>query len=131
VTIALSLQAPGQVRRSLESHYSASMDRRLLNDVVLLASEIVTNAVQHSGCPNGDPLAIQASLTKGVFRVEVTDRGPGVHNLQARSIEPPSGLGYVQLLSDRWSSRVGESFHVWFEIDVVSRPVFYRAADSE
>jgi hypothetical protein len=107
------------------------MDRPLLDDVMVATSEIVTNAVQHSGRPDGDPLTVQASVTEGVFRVEVTDRGVGVHGLEARSIDPPSGLGYVQLVSDRWSSSVGESFHVWFEIDVVSRPVLYRATASE
>jgi len=103
------------------------MDGDLLNDVVLLASEIATNAVQHSGRPDADPLIVQAHELEDVLRVEVTDRGSGVHNLEARSVEPPSGLGYVHLLSDRWSSTVRASFQVWFEIDVETRPVFYPA----
>jgi len=43
------------------------------------------------------------------------------------SIDPPSGRGFVQRVSDRWSSRVGDSFHVWFEVAVVTRSVLYRA----
>jgi len=128
VTVALSLHAPSQVRRSLESRYSESMDRPLLDDVVLLTSEMVTNAVQHSGRPDGDPLSVQASVSDGVLRIEVADLGHGVYNLEVGSVDPPSGLRFVQLLSDRWSSRINGSFRVWFEIDVVSRSVLHHAA---
>ena len=90
-------------------------------------SEVVTNAVQHSGRPNGDPIDVQTTVIDGVLRVEVTDKGEGVDELEARSITPPSGLAYLDILSDRWSSRVNDSFHVWFEIDVVSGSMIHRA----
>jgi anti-sigma regulatory factor (Ser/Thr protein kinase) len=128
VTVALSLDAPRTVRHSLEAQYVGSMERSLLDDLTLLASEVVTNAVQHSGRPNGDPLDVQTTVIDGVLRLEVTDRGVGVHELEARSLKPPSGLGYVEILSDRWSSRANGSFQVWLEIDVVSREMTYRAA---
>jgi anti-sigma regulatory factor (Ser/Thr protein kinase) len=99
-----------------------------LDDLTILASEVVTNAVQHSGCPHGDPLHVRTTVLDGVLRMEVTDRGAGVEMLAPRSIDPPSGLGFLQMLSDRWSSRISNSFLVWFEIDVVSRSIFYRAA---
>jgi anti-sigma regulatory factor (Ser/Thr protein kinase) len=127
MTVALSDHAPRQVRQSLEAQYVGSMERSLLDDLTLLASEVVTNAVQHSGRPQGDPLDVETTVIDGVLRMEVTDRGDGVDGLEARSIDPPSGLGYVEILSDRWSSRVNDSFHVWFEIDVVSRSMFHRA----
>ena len=127
MTIALSLDAPREVRHSLEAQYVGSMERSLLDDLTLLASEVVTNAVQHSGRPHGDPIEVQTTVVDGVLRMEVTDRGVGVHELEARSIKPPSGLGYVEILSDRWSSRINSSFQVWFEIDVVSRDTLYRA----
>jgi signal transduction histidine kinase len=130
MTIALSVHAPSEVRHSLEERYAGSMERSLLDDLTLLASEVVTNAVQHSGCPQGDPLDVQTTVLDGVLRLEVTDRGAGVDMLAPRSIDPPSGLGFVEILSDRWSSRVNGSFHVWFEldVDVVTRRMLYRKA---
>src|SRR6478672_6521107 len=117
MTLALSLGAPREVRHWLEAQYRGSMDRSLLDDLTLLSSEMVTNAVQHSGCPRGDPLTVCTTVDHGVLRVEVTDNGVGTGELVPRSLTPPSGLGYVELLSDRWSSRANDSFHVWFEID--------------
>ena len=131
VTVPLSPQAPRQVRDSLKQRYLESMERSLLDDVTLLTSEIVTNSVQHSGCPEGDPLIVRSATVDDALRVQVTDQGQGVTTLTPRSMDPPSGLGFVQLVSDRWSSRVGNSFHVWFEIDVVTRSsVLHRAPAS-
>jgi anti-sigma regulatory factor (Ser/Thr protein kinase) len=127
MTVALSLNAPRQVRHALEERYVASMERSLLDDVTLLTSEIVTNAVQHSGRPDGDPLTVRASVVEDALRIEVTDQGLGAAPLTPRSMEPPSGLGFVQIVSDRWSSRIKGAFNVWFEINVVSRSVLYRA----
>jgi anti-sigma regulatory factor (Ser/Thr protein kinase) len=125
--VTLSRQAPREVRHSLEARYRESMERALLDDVTLLTSEVVTNAVQHSGCPDGDPLTVRARVADGTLRVEVVDQGSGVDGLTPRSLEPPSGLGYLHLLSDRWASEVGNSFHVWFEIDVETRTMLFRA----
>jgi hypothetical protein len=58
----------------------------------------------------------------------VTDGGTGKLVLAPRTINPPSGLGMVQMLSDRWSSRQNDSFHVWFEIDVTSTTPVCRKA---
>ena len=52
------------------------------------------------------------------MRVEVVDQRDGIQPLRPRALAPPSGLGYVELHSDRWSSGTVDSFHVWFEIDV-------------
>jgi anti-sigma regulatory factor (Ser/Thr protein kinase) len=127
VTLALSLRAPSDVRGWLKQRYVESMERSLLDDVTLLTSEVVTNAVQHSGCPEGDPLIVRASLVDDALRVEVTDQGIGLAQLTPRSMKPPSGLGFVHLISDRWSSAIGNSFHVWFEINVVTRSLLHRA----
>ena len=126
LTVALSLQAPREIRHSLEARYAGAMERSLLDDVTLLASEVVTNAVQHSGRPDGDPVTLESSVVDGVLRVEITDEGQGVIRLEPRATDPPSGLGYVEILSDRWSSRLNDSFHVWFEIDVASHMTVYR-----
>ena len=127
MSLRLSLHAPRQARRALAERCADSTELSLLDDVTMLTSEIVSNAVLHSGRPDGDEILVEARVSERVFRVEVTDNGRGVETLEPLSREPPSGLGYVHLLSDRWSSRQGDSFHVWFEIDVVPHTVLHRA----
>ena len=127
MTVALSHQAPRTIRDSLETEYALTMDRALLDDVKVMASEAVTNAVIHSGRPDGDPISVSANVTESVLHIEVGDQGKGVANLSARSLDPPSGLGFLDILSDRWSSRQDGSFHVWFEIDITSRTMLARA----
>jgi anti-sigma regulatory factor (Ser/Thr protein kinase) len=124
MTIALSPIAPRTARASWD-RYTNRIEEALLDDLRILSSEIVTNVVQHSGRPNGDPIEITTTLTPTVIRVEVKDMGDGVDLLEPRSTSPPSGLAYVERLSDRWSSRIG-SFHVWFEIDVRSNGLLKR-----
>jgi anti-sigma regulatory factor (Ser/Thr protein kinase) len=124
--LVLSIRAPREVRDSLEAQYAGSMERSLLDDLRLLTSEVISNSVQHSGRPDGDPLTLETSVIDDVLRVEVTDRGKGMLKLTPRATNPPSGLGIVQLLSDRWSSHQSERFHVWFEIDVTSRTTVSR-----
>jgi hypothetical protein len=106
------------------------MERSLLDDVKIMASEVVTNSVHHSGRPHGDPISLTANVSGGVLRVEVIDQGSGTHPLEPRSTTPPSGLKMVAILSDRWSSRRDHSFHVSFEIDVTARTVFSRTASA-
>ena len=89
--LTLSVHAPRQVRDSLELQYAGSMERSLLDDVRLLTSEVVSNAVQHSGRPTGDPLTMESSVVGDVLRVEVTDCGKGVFELTPRTTSPPSG----------------------------------------
>lgn len=124
--VALSRAAPRTIRDSLEAKYALTMDRGLLDDIEVMASEAVTNSVIHSGRPDGDPISVSANVTDGVLRVEIGDRGRGVANLSARSFDPPSGLGYLDILSDSWSSRRNGTFRVWFEIAVTPGTVLER-----
>jgi len=126
MTIPLSISAPGQARRSLETAFAETMDRSLLDDVKLVASELVTNAVQHSGRPEGDPLSLSAIVADGVLRVALGDKGTTTDHVEARSTDPPSGLGVVRLLSDRWSSYRDGYLTVWFEINVTTPTTLSR-----
>ena len=128
MTTPLTPGAPGAIRESLETIYAATMDRSLLDDVKVMASEMTSNAVQHSSCRAGDELSMSVDVTNGILHVEVGDAGHGAAALEPRSLEPPSGLGYLEILSDRWSSRQNALFRVWFEIDVVSRTLLARAS---
>jgi anti-sigma regulatory factor (Ser/Thr protein kinase) len=115
MTVALSVHAPRQVRQSFDQ-FADRVDGALLDDLRILSTEVVTNAVMHSGRPTGDPIDVVTTFAPTSVRVEVIDQGEGVERLVARADSPPSGLRLFELLSHRWSSSIG-SFHVWFEID--------------
>lgn len=73
----------------------------LVDDVQLVTSELVTNAVQYA--PYGD-VGFALRRADGVLRVEVTDASPG-HPLSRHADaddENGRGLELVQLLADRW-----------------------------
>jgi hypothetical protein len=88
VTLGLSTHAPSQVRRSLAERYVGSMETSLLDQLTLLTSELVTNAVQHSERPDGDEIHVCADVSEGVLRVEVADDGDDVDPLEPRSLAP-------------------------------------------
>lgn len=92
----------------------------LLDDVRLLLSEIVTNAVRHAGSPRGAKIGLAVSVAHDVVRAEVTDRGGG---FDPRPRDLPRtdaggwGLHLVDRLATRWGVDRGEPARVWFEID--------------
>ncbi|HEU4910485.1 MAG TPA: SpoIIE family protein phosphatase [Actinomycetes bacterium] len=83
---------------------------------VLLATELITNAVRHSGTT----VELRVGLSGGLVAMEVHDDGPGTPQLRQPGRDDESGRGLVLLdrLSDRWgvrrSPRGGKS--VWFEV---------------
>jgi len=118
LTLALSPDAPRQIRRSLDC-YIGLLQQSLLDDLVLVSSELVSNAVQHSGRPKGDPINYRLTIFPKTILVEVADRGVGTDQLRPTTGTPPSGLGLVELLSDRWAgSAQADTFNVWLEIDI-------------
>ena len=118
LTLALSPDAPRQIRRSLD-RYIGLLQQSLLDDLVLVSSELVSNAVQHSGRPKGDPIEYRLTIFPETILVEVADRGVGTDQLRPTTGTPSSGLGLVELLSDRWAgSAHTDTFNVWLEIDI-------------
>jgi anti-sigma regulatory factor (Ser/Thr protein kinase) len=87
-------------------------DRRA--DVLLLATELVTNAFRH-GSP---PISLTIDRQEGALRVEVEDAGDG---RPAREPDPGPAGGWGLLLveeaADRWGV-VDGSTNVWFEVDL-------------
>ncbi len=99
--------------------------RRILDDAVLLTSELVTNAVRHAGRAPEDPIELTVSLDSRVVRISVRDRGPGFdpEAVRRRSDEGGWGLDLLRRLSSRWSvDRSDAGTDVWFEIDLPAGP---------
>jgi len=87
-----------------------------VDDVLLIASEVLSNACLHAGGPT--EMVITVSDT--VLRVEVLDadpRIPGLRVPQRQGNPGGHGLHIVQRLSDRWGTQDrGHGKAVWFEI---------------
>ena len=95
-------------------------DADVLDDVRLLLSEVVTNAVRHSGAPAGAKIGLTVSVSRGSVRAEVSDGGRGFEPIpRARPQLEAGGWGLhlVDRLADRWGVDRGRSVRVWFEID--------------
>lgn len=89
--------------------------------VVLLTSEVVTNAILHAG----SPCRIDLRMADGSVRVEVTDGSPTP--LRPRPVPPDAesgrGLFLLDRLAGHWGSfrrDLGKS--VWFDVERPSGP---------
>jgi anti-sigma regulatory factor (Ser/Thr protein kinase) len=99
---------------------AGSVPRQVLDDAILLTSELVTNAVKHAGLAAEDAIEVTVSLDTRVLRIAVRDRGPGFDpGAVPRSDEGGWGLDLVRRLSSRWNvDRADLVTEVWFEIDL-------------
>jgi anti-sigma regulatory factor (Ser/Thr protein kinase) len=114
-TVRLPADSSGAkvARRALEPAVRGlTPDRRA--DVLLLTTELVTNAFRH-GSP---PITLTVDAQPSALRVEVEDAGGG---RPARDPEPGPAGGWGLLLveeaADRWGV-VDGSTNVWFEVDL-------------
>lgn len=122
VAVSRSLPAePAAVReaRSVVRHSLDPSDGDLVELVVLLADEVVTNAVVHGQ----GPIDIAVDADEKRVKVMVCDRSEDrpLFRQAARYAEDGRGLSIVEAIASRWgvsSMEVGKS--VWFEIDRAS-----------
>lgn len=109
--------APSVVRTAVER---CEQLRPVREDAKLVASELVTNAVIHSGCDRGDLLDVRASLRGGHLVIAVTDPGLNGETAQLRVEDDPArggfGLRVVQELADRWGAERPNGQRVWAEL---------------
>jgi signal transduction histidine kinase len=114
-TLVLSLapepEAAGHLRREL---VRAGVDPDLEHTVSLLASEVVTNSIQHSG--TGGEIRVAAVLESNFARVEVLDAGEGF-DPALRHESSGFGLRLVDKLATSWGVERARGTLVWFEID--------------
>jgi anti-sigma regulatory factor (Ser/Thr protein kinase) len=91
------------------------------DDLLLLLTEVVTNAVRHSGARQGDPIQVQMSERRDCVRVEVIDPGQGFKRperpMPDHSKAGGLGLVLVDRLSRAWGTRrTRNGWLVWFEL---------------
>ena len=113
----LSSVAPAR-RWAREKFEAAGLDPDVRDLLVLLVSEVVTNAVEHAA----PPLLLRIDVTPEATRVEVKDRARRLPIL--RDPEPSEtggrGIRFVNDLSTRWGTEPARGADglktVWFEV---------------
>jgi serine/threonine-protein kinase RsbW len=93
----------------------------VLGDAMLVASELVTNAVRHSLCGENELLTVSISRD-GRLRISVLD--PGGSGKEAKIADRPLdmgglGLKVVEQLAASWGSeRRVDGYRVWAELEL-------------
>ncbi|MFD9217885.1 ATP-binding protein [Streptomyces sp. NPDC087659] len=88
---ATASAARERVRRLLDGHPGAPLQPRVVNDVLLVTSELVTNALRHGG----GIAAFHAELDGGTVRIRVTDRSTAPpSSAPRRDVTTPGGFGW-------------------------------------
>lgn len=115
----------GRARRWARSRLAAcgvGADEQLVETLLLLVSELVTNAVVHAGGPAVLRMLLPGRMAPGAVRVEVADMS-SVPPRQRRADGDDThgrGLELVSGLADRWGwQREGAGKRIWCELDRV------------
>lgn len=120
-TLTRGVDAATRARRALDELETA-IPEPVREDLELLVSEVVTNAVRHAGASHGNLIGLSVEVDRGRVRVEVSDPGPGFEPapvIPTMFQESGWGLYLVGQLSDRWGvERDSDRTVVWFEIDL-------------
>jgi anti-sigma regulatory factor (Ser/Thr protein kinase) len=122
----------GRARRWARSRLAGSAigaDEPLAETLILLVSELVTNAVVHTGCPAVLRLSLPGGTAEeaedATVRLEVadhSDRAP-VPRCVDDDATGGRGLALVDGLADRWGwSMEGPGKRIWCELDRCAQP---------
>jgi anti-sigma regulatory factor (Ser/Thr protein kinase) len=107
---------------------------------LLLASELVTNSVEHSGSAvSGGMVTVTVAAGDKVVRVEATDSGgdgapvlPPASGTADGEAERGRGLWLVDMLSARWGyQRGGGMATTWFGIPALLQPMQHSAVSGK
>jgi anti-sigma regulatory factor (Ser/Thr protein kinase) len=120
ISLEQDLHAPALARAAIAGFSDGSdIAPARLATLLLLVSEVVTNAVIHSDAPEEAEIVLAVCMTRsGAVRVEVTDGGEGFTPV-ARDPSRPGG-GYGLYLVERealcWGVEREGGTRVWFEL---------------
>lgn len=117
VTLPVAVGTPGQARMAVGRFLTGAPPPRVV-DVLLLVSELVTDAVRRAGASPTDELRIDVWPGPTTIRVAVTDPGPTGGE---EADEDPDGWKgrLLARISDRWGvDGDGTATSAWFEVDL-------------
>lgn len=114
LTISGGRDAPGRARAALAALNGSLTGVR--EDVRLLVTELVTNAVVHGGAGPETPIEVRVSTTPQAVRAEIEHAGPEFE-ARPRPEEQHYGLFLVEQIADSWGVEpLGGRNRAWFEV---------------
>ena len=105
-------------RRYVQGLFAHELPSEVLASLVLMVSELATNAVQYGGGA-GFELRVGSEHLDGLVRIEIQDMSPRSPSLQDRGLGDGRGRGLriVDHFADRWGWEPRSSGKVtWFEV---------------
>jgi anti-sigma regulatory factor (Ser/Thr protein kinase) len=114
-----SPHAPALARAALARRCEGlGLDASVFQSLILLVSEVVSNAVRHSAGPRESPIELRAEFTDGTVRITVTDAGGG---FTPRPRDPARthdgyGLYLLEKVATSWGVDSHGDTKVWFEL---------------
>lgn len=121
LTLPRTVEAPGIARAAITGMCrDLELAGQACQTLVLLVSEVVSNAVLHSSGPSDASISLTADARVDAVRVTVTDDGEGFvpGPRDPERVEGGYGLYLVEKAASRWAVVPGAPTRVWFEIDV-------------
>jgi anti-sigma regulatory factor (Ser/Thr protein kinase) len=125
-TSALTLElardehAPAEARIAAQAWCGPlDVDEEAEQLLLIILSELVANAVEHSSAARELPIAVEASLSEHAMHVSVADRGHGFEPSPRRPVGHQRGYGLFVLdhAARRWGIDRHGGTRVWFELD--------------
>ena len=118
INLPAAPSAAKTARSEVTQRLSQRITRGLLEDVRLLLTELITNALRHAEMAPDDEIGVRAELSGGTVRIEVRD--PGRDGPVEMHPPGPRGGGYglylVDRLTDRWGVERRDGTMVWAEL---------------
>ena len=115
VELPVSREAPALAREFLRGSTCSEHHSEVVDDAVLLVSELVTNSVLHGG----PPVVVAVDCDEATLQVRVRDGSPSLpaRREAASGDENGRGLALVAEMSADWGVDTEEGGkHVWFVI---------------
>lgn len=113
--------APGAVRQAMSSMGAVGPS---LGDAMLVASELVTNAVRHSDCSGQDDIDVAVRRFDHHMLISVHDPGASQREAQIPALAECAaqglGLRIVEELTSRWGSERQDGYVVWAELPLMA-----------
>ena len=124
VSFGRSPQAPSLARAAIIGFCEEStLPPERLDVLILLVSELVSNAVVHSDAPKASEIELCISrLGQDAMRVEVIDQGSGFTPTPRDPSQPHAGYGLhlMEMQASRWGVDPRGGTRVWFELGAAS-----------
>ena len=120
LTLERNVQAPARARAAIAARCEQlGLDGSLQQSLILLVSEVVSNAVRHSAAAPHEQVELLATFGERKIRVTVTDAGEG---FEPRPRDPARthdgyGLYLLEKVSSGWGVESRGDTKVWFELE--------------